>query len=111
MSDADRTVHATLPDGGQLVRYDRASRWHLEFPDGSTTPTHKRRLLTLDEAVALALDAPSVDMGPSRSGAVQFASRLRRAKLRREKETCDHAARCCLTHDTHTMPHRGCILR
>lgn len=25
--------------------------------------------------------------------------------------TCDHADRCCVIHGTHTLPHKGCILR
>lgn len=24
---------------------------------------------------------------------------------------CDHAARCCHVHETHSMPHRNCVLR
>lgn len=34
MSD-DRTVHAKLPDGTEIVRYDRAGKWFTEAPPGS----------------------------------------------------------------------------
>lgn len=32
--DNDRTVHAELADGHQIVRYDRAGKWYREGPDG-----------------------------------------------------------------------------
>jgi hypothetical protein len=28
----DRTVHADLSDGTQIVRYDRAGKWYAEMP-------------------------------------------------------------------------------
>lgn len=28
-----------------------------------------------------------------------------------EYASCDHAAYCCTHHRSHTMPHRGCMLR
>lgn len=31
----DRTVHARRHDGAEVVRYDRAGRWYVEWPPGS----------------------------------------------------------------------------
>lgn len=28
--DSDRCVHAVLPDGREVVRYDRAGKWYIE---------------------------------------------------------------------------------
>lgn len=28
---SDRTVHATTHDGGEIVRYDRAGKWYVEY--------------------------------------------------------------------------------
>jgi hypothetical protein len=48
---SDRTVHATAPDGGQIVRYDRAGKWYLEYPTGRLRPC---RQIKFAEAVKLA---------------------------------------------------------
>ena len=42
----DRRVHARLPDGTEVVRYDRAGKWYLEHPE-----LPNRRHVTLQEAV------------------------------------------------------------
>lgn len=44
---SDRTVHACQP-GMEIVRYDRAGKWWLEYDNGA------REQLTLREAVYLA---------------------------------------------------------
>jgi hypothetical protein len=44
---SDRTVHARLPDGTQVVRYSRAGKWYSEKGD-------ERRHLTFVEALQLA---------------------------------------------------------
>jgi hypothetical protein len=44
---SDRTVHAVLTDGRQIVRYDRSGKWYWENE-------RHRNHLTLGEAVALA---------------------------------------------------------
>jgi hypothetical protein len=32
VSADDRTVHAKLPMGGEVVRYERAGKWFIEWP-------------------------------------------------------------------------------
>jgi hypothetical protein len=54
--DRDRTVHASLKDGSEIVRYDREGRWYLEWPDGS-----ERQVLKVRDAVELAADPDKVD--------------------------------------------------
>jgi hypothetical protein len=44
---ADRTVHARTAVGDEIVRYDRAGKWFIEYA-GS------RRQITLAEAVGIA---------------------------------------------------------
>lgn len=34
----DRRVHASHPDGTEVVRYDRAGRWAIEYPGHPRTP-------------------------------------------------------------------------
>ena len=46
---SDRTVHGMTQDGGQIVRYDRAGKWWIEYPPESLKP---RRSVTLAGAVA-----------------------------------------------------------
>jgi len=43
----DRTVHATTIEGGEVVRYDKAGKWYLEYPSAHTP----RHALTLEAAV------------------------------------------------------------
>lgn len=76
MKNFDRTVHAQLHDGGQVVRYGRAGRWYLEHP---TDPARKRSLLTLQGAVDLARsEASGVFLGSS--GGLMFDARYRAAR-------------------------------
>lgn len=37
MVDSDRSVHARLPDGAEVVRYDRAGMWYMERPGAPRT--------------------------------------------------------------------------
>lgn len=37
-----RTVYAVLPDGSQIVRYDRAKRWYLETAGGARIRRFRR---------------------------------------------------------------------
>jgi hypothetical protein len=48
-SGSDRTVHAES-DNAELVRYDRAGKWYVEYRDHGC-----RRCLTLAEAVDLSM--------------------------------------------------------
>lgn len=51
MSD-DRTVHASHPDGRQIVRYDRAGKWWLEHDPPLMRPA---RHIGVREAARIAL--------------------------------------------------------
>lgn len=71
----DRTVHAVLPDGVVLARYDRSGKWYLEHPTSTGKP---RQLVTLKRAVELALTADVVHL--NRPGGQMFDAAYRRAK-------------------------------
>jgi hypothetical protein len=47
----DRTVHARLADGREVVRYDRAGKWYIEADNSLPT----RRHITIGQAVRFAL--------------------------------------------------------
>jgi len=49
----DRTVHAEQPGRFQIVRYDRAGKWWIEYVAASGTVY---RAVSLDEAVAYAVE-------------------------------------------------------
>lgn len=75
----DRLVHAGLPDGGQVVRYDRAGVWYVEYPAESGV---KRRKVKLSEAVALAVEAnraPGGFVALGRYGGTRFDADVRKA--------------------------------
>lgn len=40
---SDRTVHGWSADGGEIVRYDRAGKWFLEYRDRPRTRLDVRR--------------------------------------------------------------------
>ena len=50
---ADRTVHATLGDGWEVVRYDRAGKWYIEHP----SPGRKRRAVSVSDAAKFTTEA------------------------------------------------------
>lgn len=52
-SGSDRTVHATLGDGWEVVRYDRAGKWYVEHPP----PGRERRAVSVSEAARMTTDA------------------------------------------------------
>jgi hypothetical protein len=47
----DRRVHGHTDDGGEIVRYDRAGKWYVEYPRARMIPC---RRTTLGEAAFLA---------------------------------------------------------
>lgn len=47
----DRQVHASHPDGREVVRYNRAGKWYIERP---AWPRYRRRHVDVGEAVRLA---------------------------------------------------------
>jgi hypothetical protein len=76
----DREVHAGFPDGGAIVRYERAGKWYLEYPPDAGI---KRKLITLKEAVALTIEhegKPGSFVGLGRAGGLAFDSAYHRAK-------------------------------
>jgi pimeloyl-ACP methyl ester carboxylesterase len=50
----DRQVAAVLPDGAEIVRYDRAGHYFIEWPPTSGT---NRRRLKIGEAARLAVES------------------------------------------------------
>lgn len=76
----DRTVHATVPGGGEIVRYDKASKWYLEYPPKTLKP---RTRLSLPKAVDLALKherEPGCCIFLNRAGGTMFDARVRKLK-------------------------------
>lgn len=51
---SDRMVHALLPDGRQIVRYNVLSKWYVETMDGDYLLDSEQ--ITLKEAAHMALD-------------------------------------------------------
>jgi hypothetical protein len=76
--ESDRTVHGTLATGvGQIVRYDRASKWYVEWPDG------QRRHISLGEAVRLAVAGRPFY---GRPGGMRFDVEVRRTLAVKERQ-------------------------
>jgi hypothetical protein len=48
----DRTVHAVTREGAEVVRYDRAGKWYIEWPAGTRIP---RKHIGINEAVNTAV--------------------------------------------------------
>lgn len=67
----DRTVHAIAADGGEVVRYDRAGKWYLEYGDSA-----RRRELSLNAAASLAR-RPGAQMFTGRPGGRSFDAKVR----------------------------------
>lgn len=70
---SDRTVHAIVP-GGEIVRYDRAGKWYLEFTDGRA-----RKPLSLRAAAELA-GAHDAQALLGRPGGLRFDAKVRAAQ-------------------------------
>jgi hypothetical protein len=50
---SDRTVAAVLTDGAEIVRYDRASKYFVEFPPSAGKT---RKLLSIGAAASMAVE-------------------------------------------------------
>lgn len=75
MSWLDRSVCVRLPDGREVVRYDAAGKYYIEYPDKS------RYWLKLNEAASWALE-PGAEVFLGRAGGRAFDRAV--ARLRRE---------------------------
>lgn len=71
----DRTVHAQATNGDELVRYDRAGKWFLEWSGG-------RRRVLFAEAVALA-SRPGMQVHLGKPGGAAFDRYVSAVLLRR----------------------------
>lgn len=88
----DRTVHATVPGSGEIVRYDKASKWYLEYPPKTLKPRTK---LSLAGAVDLALKherEPGCCIFLNRAGGTMFDARVRKLKIIKSKAVRNRAA-------------------
>ncbi|WP_159599512.1 hypothetical protein [Agromyces humi] len=76
-----RTVHATHPDGTQVVRYDRAGKWFEEHP------ARQYRRLHLWDAVrrSLELEADGGQILLGRHGGTRFDAKVREERIQRAK--------------------------
>lgn len=77
----DRTVYAALPDGGAIVRYDRAGKWYVEWPPEQN---RKRVPVTVKQAAGVAEafhqeDGAYVSRG--RAGGLSFDSQYRKLEV------------------------------
>ena len=68
----DRRIHAELPDGSEVVRYDRAGKWFHEGPG-------LRRKITLGQAAVLACSRGAV-IKPGIPGGGLFDLRVKKAR-------------------------------
>lgn len=73
---SDRTVHATLANGDEIVRYDRAGKWYIEY--AANWEGRGRKPLTLAAAASLA--AGNARWYSGRSGGSQFDAKVRRLR-------------------------------
>lgn len=69
--DFDRRVHAVLPDGSEIVRYERAGKWWVE--------KSVRRPVSLTEAVTLAVERDAV-VYSGKPGGGTFDARVRKLR-------------------------------
>lgn len=77
-TNTDRTVHGITPTGGEVVRYDRAGKWYLEYPSGQRNP------VSLIEAVTVAwAGAPRLDL----PGGGRFDAEIRRLNANSPRES------------------------
>ena len=77
---SDLTVHAGIPDGGSIVRYDRTGKYYLEYPPAAGI---KRKQLTLHEAAALAvnhLGEVGAFIALGRPGGLRFDAEVRKLR-------------------------------
>lgn len=75
MSDPyDRQVAAVLPDGAEIVRYDRAGHLYVEWPPASGT---KRQQLKIGEAARLAVES---DARIRQNGPWRFPAEVAKAR-------------------------------
>lgn len=77
----DRRVHAVLESGAEVVRYDRAGKWYIEWPDGAMKP---RRRLNLSKAVWHAT-SPGAVVNYGVPGGQAFDSQVRKTYVKRER--------------------------
>lgn len=67
----DRVVHGVTADGGEIVRYDRAGKWYVEWD------SHRpRRAVSVASAAALAT-MPGAKAYPGRDGGARFSKIVR----------------------------------
>jgi len=69
----DRTVHGWTADLAEIVRYDRAGKWYVEYPPATLKP---RRPVSVAEAVRLATEA-GARVFANRYGGQAFNARVR----------------------------------
>lgn len=73
MARDDRTVHARLFDGVEIVRYDRAGKWYAE-KQALLAP---RQHLTLSQAVAMVLNDEDAEVFHGKPGGAMFDRRVK----------------------------------
>jgi hypothetical protein len=71
---SDRTVHAVTHKGVEIVRYDRAGKWFLEWPLGSMVPC---KHVGVNEAARTAVEH-SADIRVGLPGGKAFDAKVRR---------------------------------
>jgi hypothetical protein len=75
-TDSDRTVHAVTYRGVEIVRYNRAGKWYLEWPATAMVPC---RHVGVDEAARTAVEH-SGDIRLGLSGGKAFDARVRKIR-------------------------------
>lgn len=75
MSQDDRRAHGTTADGGEIVRYDRAGKWYVEYPDGQP-----RRAVSVGSAALLAT-RPGAEVRRGVPGGGRFDALIKRMRV------------------------------
>ncbi len=70
----DRRVHARTPRLAEIVRYDRAGKWYLEWP-GDREWSAGRAALSLEAAAQIACE-PGVQVRLGVPGGLRFDARV-----------------------------------
>lgn len=75
----ERVVHAVSATGTELVRYDTAGKWYIEWPSGSMIPCEH---VTIAEAARTALrwEAKGGTVLPKSYGGTRLHSEIRKLR-------------------------------
>jgi len=71
---SDRTIHGRSQSGGEIVRYERAGKWYIEYGN----PPHRLPITVGDAALFATVKGAEAYLG--RPGGSQFDAKVRVAR-------------------------------